>query len=48
MRIFNNPSKYGGGELNPGSIIVHAIAEYLPINNNKIHAVDFLESIGLS
>ncbi len=48
MKVFNNPSNYGSGELNPKSIIVHSIAEYLPINNNKIHAVDFLESIGLS
>lgn len=41
-------SSFGASKQSPKRVIVHAMGEYIKTNQGSIHAVDFLESIGLS
>lgn len=47
MSTFDRPSPYGADQQTPRRIVVHAMAEYLRLDE-PIHAVDFLARIKLS
>ncbi len=39
---------FGASKQEPKRVIVHAMGEYIKTNQGAVHAVEFLESIGLS
>ncbi len=48
MNFAHMPSEYGGGDNEPGLIVVHAMAEFLDTAAEDFFAPDFLDTLGLS
>lgn len=48
MNVVIRHSPHGGGWQEPTRIIIHAMGEYIKHAGKVLHAVDFLEAVGLS
>lgn len=48
MQIANIKSRYGGGNQNPDTIIIHAMGEYIDNGEKDYHAKEWLDKLGLS
>lgn len=46
--VVARPLEHGPAQQTPGRIVVHAMAEYLDYEGERLHAADFLDRMGLS